>query len=412
MQAGSLFVGTATATLSPGKHRLREAVMSDGAVRDLANRHRRRAELKSHQTALGNEKARATYRAVAIRLLIDANRYMEARVARLPLYSYAEQLRYGPYVRNGYSARSGDTTYDVARAEIQVQRLARGARRSVQPSHPPSRAASDEQGPLASWLTDREKKPSHRLAVDHAGLASGTAREPCLSPVSFHMAPPPAPPRRTFLTIHRTSNRLRCRPCYRPKSSPPPSPPKPGGRAIPSTRGPKSIRCAAAATCCWVVVDSGAWADRGAAFFSSLLFPPFPMRKRKDERPRDTRTTCAYNDVLTDTEARKEKAEMVSESARLQILVAVVPVAERKRAGVCDRHAKTRFDSRGDRRNIVFPNAFQPRPPRLSGSRPNFQEAMAPSQPSFSRLPPCFIASPVLGNPVCSLPACLVSCFL
>lgn len=40
-----------------------------------------------------------------------------------------------------------------------------------------------------------------------------------------------------------------------------------------------------------------------------------------------------------------------------------------------------------------------------------FQEAIAPSQPSFSRLPPCFSASPVLGNPVCSLPACLVSCF-
>lgn len=96
LHAGSLFVGTATVTLSPGKHRLQEAVMRCLTGPSEISRTALIAVIKSHQTAPGREKARAAYRAVAIRL--DANRYRPAWPDYTPLYSYAEQLR---YVRKG-----------------------------------------------------------------------------------------------------------------------------------------------------------------------------------------------------------------------------------------------------------------------------------------------------------------------
>lgn len=66
-------------------------------------------------------------------------------------------------------------------------------------------------------------------------------------------------------------------------------------------------------TYCCAVVDSGTWADRVAAFFSSLLFP-FSIAQVQDERPRGAGTTRAY-DVLSSTEARGKKNERVSERA-------------------------------------------------------------------------------------------------
>lgn len=141
------------------------------------------------------------------------------------------------------------------------------------------------------------------------------------------------------------------------------------------------------------------WLTRGVGrsrrrFLSLAPFPLFTAQVQ-DRRPRDAGTTRAC-DVVRLMQKPGKKRRRGQAGVQLQILVGVAPAAERLRAGVYDRRAKSRFDSRGDRRNIVFCTAFRPRP---SGDPTMFKKQWASFPAQLFQVTTVFHCQPCIRRP-------------